>query len=159
GVVQLWTHGRVAYDQRLMVALLALACSQAHWFSSWILLIACDRQALALRYVTVASILGLAVGYVVALHYGGVGLVWGVCVVDIVFCGIGLPLRACQFIRESRRRFLAEVTARSVLMLGITYLAVTLTTSFFVPKGGGVTSVVLSGLLAGGFGMVVAYLV
>src|SRR5262249_37338747 len=86
GVVQLWTHGRVAYDQRLMVALLALACSQAHWFSSWILLIACDRQALALRYVTVASILGLAVGYVVALHYGVVGFVWGVCVVDIVFC-------------------------------------------------------------------------
>jgi O-antigen/teichoic acid export membrane protein len=156
-LVAFWTRGRIAYDEALMVALLVWACSQAHWFSSAILISACNRQKIVLRAHATAAIGGFLLGYVLAHWFGVVGFVYGLAGADIVICGIGLPYLACKTIGESRLKFFNEVTARSALLLAATYFGVRFVLPLAGAAGNGVRDFVSAGLLTCILGAVAAY--
>jgi O-antigen/teichoic acid export membrane protein len=156
-LVAFWTRGRVAYDGPLMVALLVLACSQAHWFCSSILISASNRQKLVLRCQAFSSGGGFLLGYVLAQRYGVVGFVSGLAAADILICGIGLPYLACKTIGESRLTFFNEVTARSALLLAATYLGVRFVLPLAGAAGDGVRDFVSVGLLTCTLGAGAAY--
>jgi len=120
-LVAFWTRGKVLYDAGLMVALLAYGCSQAHWFTSSVLLSACGRQKTVLQYSTISGLTGFVLGGVLAGQFGLVGFVWGLVAADFGFSSMILPILACRIIGESLRRFFREVSLRGVLLFVALY--------------------------------------
>jgi O-antigen/teichoic acid export membrane protein len=153
-LVSFWTRGRVQYDAALMTALLVLACSQAHWFCSSILISACNRHKVVLRCTTAAGLLGFGLGYLLAHRFGPAGFVYGVAGADAVICGFGLPYFACKMIGESRYHFAKQVTVRSGVMLAAMYFGVRLV----LPFADGLRAFVSAGLLTCALGAATSYL-
>lgn len=156
-LVAFWTRGRVAYDPALMLAFLVLACSQAHWFTSSILISACNRQKVLLRCTSAAGLGGFLAGYVAAHWYGVVGFVYGLVAGDAVLCGIALPWMACKMIGERRRKFFGEVTGRSVLLLLATYGGVKLLLPVAIGAETGFRDFVSAGLVTCALGAAAGY--
>jgi O-antigen/teichoic acid export membrane protein len=157
-LVAFWTRGRVQYDASLMIALLVLACSQAHWFCSSILISACNRHRVVLRCTTSAGVIGFALGYALAHWFGPAGFVYGLAAADAIICGLGLPYFACKMIGESRYRFLRQVTLRSGLLLAATYGAVHFIFPFVSSKTD-LHQFVSAGLLTCAVSLVVCYVI
>ena len=118
-----WTRSRVAYDSHMMIAFLVFACSQAHWFTSSILMSACNRQAVVFRYSAASTVLGFVAGYALTGHFGVAGFVYGLAAADVVTCGNWLPRLACRTIGESTARY-REVTLRTGVLFLILYACV-----------------------------------
>jgi O-antigen/teichoic acid export membrane protein len=156
-LIAFWTRGRVAYDAPLMAAFLVLACSQAHWFSSSILISACNRQKVLLACTTAAGLSGFVAGYIAAKWFGPVGFVCGMAVADGLICGFTLPWFACKLIGESRVRFFGEVTLRSALLLAATYAGVKIVLPLLGDAPSDVHNFVLAGVLTCAFCAVSAY--
>ena len=157
-LVDLWTNGRVVYDPTLMLAFVVLACSQSHSACTSNLMSASNQQKVVLWFSSIGSVVGFAAGYVLAHWFGMAGFVFGLVAADAVICGIGLPMRACQIIGESRTRFFREVTIRSGVVLVTTYAGVALIS----PLAGRTNSFrefFSAALLSGALGLTVAYLV
>jgi O-antigen/teichoic acid export membrane protein len=155
-LVAFWTRGRVEFDSALMIALLVLACSQAHWFCSSILISACNRHKFVLRCTTVAGVLGFVLGYVLAHRFGAVGFVYGLAAADALICGLGLPYFACRMIGESRFTFLNQVTLRSAILLASTYAAVHFLLPFVAAEKD-LRQFLLAGVITCAVGLVVSY--
>jgi O-antigen/teichoic acid export membrane protein len=158
-LIQFWTRGRVQYDPTLMIAFMILACSQSQWFCSSVLLSAVNHQKTVLQYTTVSSVAGFVAGYFLARWLGVVGFVYGLTITDFLVCALPIPARACKLIGESRRRFFFEVTARSVLVLGATYVPVKVVLPLSGTSGVGAQQFLSAALLICAFGGVAAYVV
>jgi O-antigen/teichoic acid export membrane protein len=156
-LVAFWTRGRVPYDSSLMAAFLFLACSQAHWFSSSILISACNRQKILLTCTAAAGLSGFLAGYVLAHWFGVTGFVYGLAVADALLGGLLVPWLACGIIGESRLRFFSEVTGRSILLLAGTYAAVKLILPLAGQGGTAIRDLVYAALLTCALGAAAAY--
>jgi len=158
-VVDFWTHGRVVYDSALMLALVVLAVSQSHSVCASILLSACNQQKVVLRFTATAGVAGFLIGYVLARSFGAVGFVYGLAFADALICGIGLPMRACRIIGESRVRFFREVSFRCAVVLAATYAGVVLMHPVAGFTGSEVREFVSAGVLSCAVGLAAFYVI
>jgi O-antigen/teichoic acid export membrane protein len=157
-VVDLWTHGRVAYDPGLMLAFVVLACSQSHSVCTAILMSASNHQRVVLWFTSASGVTGFLLGYVLAHSHGMTGFVYGLAIMDGAICGLGLPAVACRMIGESRMTFFREVTLRSAIVLAATYAGVMLMRPLALFVGTALREFLSAGLLSGALGLTAAYL-
>jgi hypothetical protein len=140
-----------------MFAFLALACSQAHWCTSSVLISASNRQKVLLRQTALSTLAGFASGFLAAQWFGVVGFVYGLAAADAVLCGLALPWFACRMIGESRIRFFSEVTVRSVLLMVAVYAGVKIVLPLVGNAGSDLRDFFAAGLVTCAFGAAAAY--
>ena len=104
-IVELWTDGAVRYHGGLMNALLVMLVLQTPWLISSIFLMATNRHRLVSTCYLISSLLGLALGVLLANQFGITGLIGGLLTAELLVCGWAVPNAACQLVRESTKRF------------------------------------------------------
>ncbi len=130
-VVRLWTRGGIAYDNRLMAAFLALLLSQTYWLSSSIVMASSNNHRLLSFSYVASSVLGLGLGYLIAVPLGISGVVLGLLAGDLLVCAAFVPLRACRHIGQDYRGYASEVLLRGIPVALVVVGVVYLTTSAF----------------------------
>jgi peptidoglycan biosynthesis protein MviN/MurJ (putative lipid II flippase) len=129
------------------------------WFTSAILLSACNRQNAVFICTAIASVPGFLLGYVLARHFGLAGFVYGLAIADVLACGVMLPWKACRLIGESIVRFFSEVTLRYFLLLAVTYTAMVFIQPLLLRSASGpIEQIIATGLVVGVLGCSGAYL-
>jgi peptidoglycan biosynthesis protein MviN/MurJ (putative lipid II flippase) len=141
-----------------MLAFLFFASSQMQWFTSAILLSACNRQNAVFICTVIASVPGFVLGYVLARRFGLPGFVYGLAIADALGCGVILPWKACRLIGESVVRFFSEVTLRHLLLLAVMYTAMVFIHPLLLRSTGGpIEQMIATGLVVGVLGCSSAY--
>jgi O-antigen/teichoic acid export membrane protein len=116
-IINLWTGGRIIFDQRLLDLFLIYLTSQLIWSSSSLLLTATNHhRKLSICQIT-SSILGLYFAMVLASHMGLEGIVLGLSIADISICLWFVPRESCKLLGERLRRFWAECVLRGIPVL------------------------------------------
>ncbi len=113
-LLQLWTGGRLAGNDQLTAALLALLVLQTPWWTSSMVLVASNRHRPVAVATLAATILGLALGAILLPRLGIIGLPIGLAIADQLVCGWFIPMRVCALLKER----LSHLT-RQVLLRGI----------------------------------------
>ena len=122
-IVELWTGGRIPYDQGLMDAFLALqVCASWYLMSSLVLSSSNNHRALAICRL-LSSIAGLALGYFLVGPWGSAGVILGLTLADVATCGWLIPWASCRMLGSSTSIFVKEVLGKGVIILGLLYAA------------------------------------
>jgi O-antigen/teichoic acid export membrane protein len=121
--VQVWTQGEVRFDPRLLDAFLLLLLCQTPWLTSSIFLMATNRQRVVSIAYVASSVLGLALGALLAHPLGLPGLVLGLLAAELLVCGWSVPAAACRLVQDRPGRLFARVLAPAVPVGGIAWLA------------------------------------
>jgi hypothetical protein len=100
-----WTRGEVGYRAGLMNALLAMLVLQTPWLTSSVFLMATNRHRLVSIGYAVSSVLGLALGVLLAHSHGVVGLVAGLVAAELLVCGWSVPSAACRLVELRPGRY------------------------------------------------------
>ncbi len=117
-LLRLWTRGRIEYQPALMNALLVLLVAQALWLGSALILAAINQhRRLAWCHLS-AAVAGLTLGYWMATRFGPPGLFYGLCIADLLICGIIVPVTACRLAGQSVAGFLGQVWLKGALLGG-----------------------------------------
>lgn len=100
---QVWTRGRLPYDEVLFAILLLHLLSQAWWTTSATLLSSCNRQRAVATAMLQSNLLALLVGGLLLPACGCRALAGALAICDILVCGIRIPRLAAQSLGLSPR--------------------------------------------------------
>ncbi|RJX16996.1 MAG: hypothetical protein C4575_14500 [Desulforudis sp.] len=132
-IVELWTLGRIAFDQRLLDIFLLYLVLQAPWLASSVFPAAFNHHKnLAVCYI-LSAVLGLGLALVLVQHLGMVGVAFGLLIADILVCGWFIPLDTCRILGDSVRKFWADTVLRGVPVIAIVWGAAWLVNEFIDP--------------------------
>lgn len=113
-VVEVWTGGRIEFDQGLMTAFLLLLVTQTWWLPSSLLLTSSNRHHRLAWYQIGSAVIGLAFGWQLGQRWGMTGIVYGLLAADLLLCCLPVVFAACRLVRDTFAAF-----ARAVLLRGV----------------------------------------
>jgi len=113
-IVNLWTGGRIMFDQKLLDLFLIYLTSQIIWSSSSLLLAATNHHKKLSICQIASSVSGLGLAVILASRMGLEGIVLGLCIADISICLWLIPRETCKLIGESLRKFWAECVLKGI---------------------------------------------
>jgi O-antigen/teichoic acid export membrane protein len=114
---RMWVRKAVALDLSCFHVLLLVSIAYSLWFTSAIVQMSANRHSrLALVYLT-AAITSCALGYLLTRKFGLLGAAFGVLLIDIVMCGLVLPMSLKQ-IQDTPREFFRAVFGSAPYFLG-----------------------------------------
>lgn len=116
-IMNIWTGGRIIFDQRLLDLFLIYLTSQIIWSSSSLILAATNNhRRLSICQIT-SSISGLGLAIILASHMGLNGIVLALFLADISTCLWFVPRESCKLIGESLRKFWVDCIFRGIPIL------------------------------------------
>ena len=120
-ILELWTLGRITFDQRLLDTFLLYLVFQAPWLASSYFPLAFNRHKnIAIRYIS-SAVLGLGLAVVLVQYWGIVGVALGLLIADILVCSWFVPLETCRILGDSVRKFWADAVLRGVPVISIVW--------------------------------------
>jgi O-antigen/teichoic acid export membrane protein len=118
-IVELWTLGRIAFDQRLLDIFLLYLVLQAPWLaSSYFPLAFNHHKNITICYI-LSSALGLGLAVIMIQYLGIVGVALGLLIADILICSWFVPLETCRILGDSVRKFWADTVLRGLPVIVI----------------------------------------
>ena len=118
-IVKFWTAGRLAYDPKVMLALLVQLGAQSFWSTSAVLMSATNNHRKIAVFVTASGVIGLLLGYALGRTAGIPGVIYGMAAADFFLCGYYVPRLACRHVGQRFMMFVLEVLGRSAAVLGM----------------------------------------
>jgi len=152
-IIELWTLGKITFNQRLLDIFLFYLVLQAPWLGSSVFPAAFNRHKnLATCYI-LSAVLGIGLAVVLIQHWGIVGVAVGLLIGDVLVCGWFVPLETCRILGDSIRKYWVEVLFRGLPVIFITGIVAWLASqiksssliSIFIVFG----SVILTGSIVG----------
>jgi len=113
-IMEIWTLGRITFDQRLLDIFLLYLILQAPWLASSVLPAAFNRHRnLAICYI-LSAILGLGLAAILFQYWGIAGIAAGLLIGDVLVCSWFVPLDTCRLLGDSVKKFWMEVILRGL---------------------------------------------
>ena len=120
-IIELWTLGRITFDQRLLDIFLLFLVFQAPWLSSSVFPAAFNRHKnLAVCFI-LSAVLGLGLALALVQPLGIVGVALGLLIADVLICGWFIPLDTCRILGDSVRKFWADTVLRGMPVIAIAW--------------------------------------
>jgi len=120
-IVELWTLGRITFNQRLLDIFLLYLILQAPWLGSSVFPAAFNRHKnLATCYI-LSAVLGIVLAVVLIQHWGIVGVAVGLLIGDVSICGWFIPLDTCGILGDTIRKYWADTVLRGIPVIAIVW--------------------------------------
>ena len=120
-IIEVWTLGRIAFDQRLLDIFLIYLVLQAPWLGSSVFSAAFNRHRnLAACYI-LSAVLGIGLAVVLIQHWGIFGVAAGLLIGDVLVCGWFIPLDTCRILGDNIGKYWAEVLIRGLPLIAIVW--------------------------------------
>ena len=134
GIISMWTAGRMQPDQRLLDAFLILAVAQTIWFTSSSFPMAFNRHYKVAACYALSGMFGLAAAWGLGRKLGLVGVVAGLLVADVLFCGVTIPSGVCRLLGDRPLAFWRDIALGGVPVIAAQW-AVASGVDALVPPG------------------------
>ena len=114
-ILRIWTDGAIDADPALLQSFVVLLVGQGMWSTSAVYLMAWGRQRAVAVPMLYASLAGLIAGVLAAQRFGLPGMVWGIGSLELLICGVAIPMVVCRELGEAPSRHLWELVGRGAL--------------------------------------------
>jgi len=115
-VILIWTGNRINFNLQLLDALLLLSISQAIWIVGATFLGATNNHQTLSLCQFASAIVGLGLAYFLSKNMGLPGVVIGLLIADFFICGLLIPWKTCQLIRQNYYQYIFQVIFRGFLV-------------------------------------------
>jgi O-antigen/teichoic acid export membrane protein len=120
-VIEVWTLGKIGFDQTLLDVFLIFLVLQAPWLGSSVFPASFNRHKHLSKCYLGSAVLGLVLALFFVQRFGLMGVVLGLMVADLLVCGWFVPLNTCRMLGENTRIFWAEILLRSVPVISMVW--------------------------------------
>ena len=121
-VISIWTANRINFNPQLLDALLLLSASQAIWIVGATFLGSTNNHQMLSFCQFASAVVGLGLAYFLSKNMGLSGVVIGLLIADFFICGLLIPWKTCQLIRQKYNQYIFQVIFRGLFFVSFLFI-------------------------------------